>query len=132
MILLFFHSFWGFFTYLLFSWADFVISQNAFFIFSFIWFLKAEFNAFALSIKFISWRYFAFFIALCFLFLQDSICSWISEPESVVNNWRGWRKNIVCPPGSRRGKQKRSIRQLIRQLIKNVHCNLKTTELQIY
>ena len=24
---------------------------------------------------------------------QDSICSWISEPESVVNNWRGWRKN---------------------------------------
>jgi hypothetical protein len=27
---------------------------------------------------------------VCF---QDSICSWISEPESVVNNWRGWRKN---------------------------------------
>ena len=24
--------------------------------------------------------------------LQDSLCSWISEPESVVNNWRGWRK----------------------------------------
>ena len=23
---------------------------------------------------------------------QDSLCSWISEPESVVNNWRGWRK----------------------------------------
>jgi hypothetical protein len=20
------------------------------------------------------------------------LCSWISEPESVVNNWRGWRK----------------------------------------
>jgi hypothetical protein len=24
--------------------------------------------------------------------VQDSLCSWISEPESVVNNWRGWRK----------------------------------------
>ena len=24
-------------------------------------------------------------------FEEDSICSWISEPESVVNNWRGWR-----------------------------------------
>ena len=25
-------------------------------------------------------------------FEEDSICSWISEPESVVNNWRGWKK----------------------------------------
>ena len=25
-------------------------------------------------------------------FEEDSLCSWISEPESVVNNWRGWRK----------------------------------------
>ena len=25
-------------------------------------------------------------------FEEDSICSWISEPESVVNNWRGWRR----------------------------------------
>ena len=25
-------------------------------------------------------------------FEDDSVCSWISEPESVVNNWRGWRK----------------------------------------
>ena len=26
-------------------------------------------------------------------FDEDSVCSWISEPESVVNNWRGWRRN---------------------------------------
>ena len=28
-------------------------------------------------------------------FEEDSICSWISEPESVVNNWRGWRKQVL-------------------------------------
>lgn len=25
-------------------------------------------------------------------FEEDSICSWVSEPDSVLNNWRGWRK----------------------------------------
>ena len=25
-------------------------------------------------------------------FEEDSLCSYFSEPESVVNNWRGWRK----------------------------------------
>ena len=24
-------------------------------------------------------------------FEEDSLCSWISEPESLCNNWRGWR-----------------------------------------
>lgn len=23
---------------------------------------------------------------------EDSLCSWISESESLVNNWRGWKK----------------------------------------
>jgi len=32
-------------------------------------------------------------------FEEDSICSWISEPESVVNNWRGWRKNNASLSG---------------------------------
>lgn len=27
-------------------------------------------------------------------FEEDSLCSWMSEPESVCNNWRGWRKNL--------------------------------------
>jgi hypothetical protein len=35
-----------------------------------------------------------------FDWFQDSICSWISEPESVVNNWRGWRKNPASNPGN--------------------------------
>lgn len=26
-------------------------------------------------------------------FEEDSLCSWISEPESLCNNWRGWRRN---------------------------------------
>ena len=25
-------------------------------------------------------------------FEEGSLCSYFSEPESVVNNWRGWRK----------------------------------------
>lgn len=25
-------------------------------------------------------------------FEEDSICTWSSEPESMCNNWRGWRK----------------------------------------
>lgn len=31
---------------------------------------------------------------------QDSNCSWFSEPESVLNNWRGWRKQSTsqAPP----------------------------------
>ncbi len=48
-------------------------------------------------------------------FEEDSLCSWISEPESLCNNWRGWRKqnggqnqlasiNIPFPAGSA-GKQ---------------------------
>jgi hypothetical protein len=31
-------------------------------------------------------------------FEEDSICSWISEPESVVNNWRGWRGQMKISP----------------------------------
>ena len=52
-------------------------------------------------------------------FEEDSLCSWISEPESLCNNWRGWRKqnggqsqlasiNIPFPSGSG-GKQGRKI-----------------------
>ena len=33
-------------------------------------------------------------------FEEDSICSWISEPESVVNNWRGWRGQMKVVPNS--------------------------------
>lgn len=25
-------------------------------------------------------------------FEEDSLCSWSSEPESLCNNWRGWKK----------------------------------------
>lgn len=29
-------------------------------------------------------------------FEEDSLCSWSTEPESVCNNWRGWKR----PTGS--------------------------------
>ena len=25
-------------------------------------------------------------------FEEESICSWLSEPESLNNNWRGWKR----------------------------------------
>ena len=45
-------------------------------------------------------------------FEEDSLCSWISEPESLCNNWRGWRKQnggqqgqLLCAASlSRHGK----------------------------
>lgn len=28
-------------------------------------------------------------------FEEDSLCSWSSEPESLCNNWRGWKRPIA-------------------------------------
>lgn len=28
-------------------------------------------------------------------FEEDSLCSWSSEPESVCNNWRGWKRPLL-------------------------------------
>ncbi|CAL4153708.1 unnamed protein product, partial [Meganyctiphanes norvegica] len=28
-------------------------------------------------------------------FEEDSLCSWISEPESLCNNWRGWKRQNI-------------------------------------
>lgn len=28
-------------------------------------------------------------------FEEDSLCSWSSEPESICNNWRGWKKPVT-------------------------------------
>jgi len=41
-------------------------------------------------------------------FEEDSLCSYFSEPESVVNNWRGWRKqsSISLRNGSSRAVDK--------------------------
>ena len=25
-------------------------------------------------------------------FEEESVCSWLSEPESLNNNWRGWKR----------------------------------------
>lgn len=36
-------------------------------------------------------------------FEDDSLCSWISEPESLCNNWRGWRKPICGTGGGAAG-----------------------------
>lgn len=35
-------------------------------------------------------------------FEEDSLCSWVSEPESICGNWRGWKRNsqnVVQPDG---------------------------------
>lgn len=32
-------------------------------------------------------------------FEEDSLCSWSSEPESLCNNWRGWKRPITTSFG---------------------------------
>lgn len=39
-------------------------------------------------------------------FEEDSMCSWSSEPESVCNNWRGWKKPANNPAGYYGGSKK--------------------------
>lgn len=39
-------------------------------------------------------------------FEGDSLCSWSSEPESLCNNWRGWRRpNLQNSFGNRSAKK---------------------------
>lgn len=33
-------------------------------------------------------------------FEEDSLCSWSSEPESLCNNWRGWKRPQGASAGS--------------------------------
>ncbi|KAG1663561.1 Zinc finger SWIM domain-containing protein 8 [Nymphon striatum] len=33
-------------------------------------------------------------------FEEDSLCSWISEPESLCNNWRGWKRQSSSNNGN--------------------------------
>lgn len=40
-------------------------------------------------------------------FEEDSLCSWVSEPESVCNNWRGWKRQNGSPSqGANKGELK--------------------------
>lgn len=42
-------------------------------------------------------------------FEEDSLCSWSSEPESICNNWRGWKKPIITAPPLNYTGNKRSL-----------------------
>lgn len=33
-------------------------------------------------------------------FEEDSLCSWSSEPESLCNNWRGWKRPAYANGGN--------------------------------
>lgn len=39
-------------------------------------------------------------------FEEDSLCSWSTEPESLYNNWRGWRRPNQQPSYSPRSAKK--------------------------
>ncbi|CAG9136701.1 unnamed protein product [Plutella xylostella] len=43
-------------------------------------------------------------------FEEDSLCSWSSEPESLCNNWRGWRR-----PNAQNPFALRSVKKLIEE-----------------
>lgn len=66
-------------------------------------------------------------------FEEDSLCSYMSEPESVCNNWRGWKKinhmNNSCPfnymqsSHSKNGKDG-SVLSLVESAAKKVACHI--------
>ncbi|CAG4916207.1 unnamed protein product [Colias eurytheme] len=49
-------------------------------------------------------------------FEEDSLCSWSSEPESLCNNWRGWRRpnlpNSFAPRPTKKSTQEKSVSTL--------------------
>ncbi|CAG9559710.1 unnamed protein product [Danaus chrysippus] len=49
-------------------------------------------------------------------FEEDSLCSWTSEPESLCNNWRGWRRpnlqNAFGPRSTKKSIQEKLVSSL--------------------
>merc|ERR1712018_940166 len=65
-------------------------------------------------------------------FEEDSICSWISEPESVVNNWRGWRKNNACLPDSTRQSEDGGVLSLTELAAQEVAASIPFELVELY
>lgn len=42
-------------------------------------------------------------------FEEDSLCSWSSEPESLCNNWRGWKRPTAGSAPLAFGTNKRAL-----------------------
>ncbi|XP_063619650.1 zinc finger SWIM domain-containing protein 8 homolog [Cydia splendana] len=61
-------------------------------------------------------------------FEGDSLCSWSSEPESLCNNWRGWRRpNLQNSFGNRSAKksvQEKTVSSLSELAAKCVACHI--------
>lgn len=50
-------------------------------------------------------------------FDEDSLCSWMSEPESFCKNWRGWQmqnsNNTVVPASNQKNiRRERNVLQI--------------------
>ena len=45
-------------------------------------------------------------------FEEDSLCSWSSEAESLINNWRGWRR----PPAGYGASKKSTEGEFLRSM----------------
>ncbi|GAB6028261.1 hypothetical protein CHUAL_002442 [Chamberlinius hualienensis] len=63
-------------------------------------------------------------------FEEDSLCSWISEPESLCNNWRGWKKlngDRASNQGaahSIRNREEGQVLSLVELAAKEVACHI--------
>ncbi|CAG4993686.1 unnamed protein product [Parnassius apollo] len=61
-------------------------------------------------------------------FEEDSLCSWSSEPESLCNNWRGWKRpNLQNSFGNRSAKkivQEKTVSTLSELSAKCVACHI--------
>ncbi|KAL3877929.1 hypothetical protein ACJMK2_035570 [Sinanodonta woodiana] len=57
-------------------------------------------------------------------FDEDSICSWISEPESLCNNWRGWKKQNGGQNSLLHSRGQGSVSSLVELASQAVACHI--------
>ncbi|KAK3090543.1 hypothetical protein FSP39_012583 [Pinctada imbricata] len=57
-------------------------------------------------------------------FEEDSLCSWISEPESLCNNWRGWKRQNGGQVPSNGKFQDGMVTSLVELASKAVACHI--------
>ncbi|CAK1546179.1 unnamed protein product [Leptosia nina] len=61
-------------------------------------------------------------------FEEDSLCSWSSEPESLCNNWRGWRRPNLpisfAPRPTKKTPQDKTVSSLSELAAKCVACHI--------
>lgn len=67
-------------------------------------------------------------------FEEDSLCSWISEPESLCNNWRGWKRQNGGQASTIVKNQESDgpVKPLVELAAMAVACNIPFEEVEMF